>query len=107
MRREIGSSQQMAMKEHFCDRCLRYIHPGEIYERAVYLNEPRIVADKERFAIKLDDRHRIYVEKIHVEPKCIPPWEDEDSEEYQIEKEMREEAERAAQEQKDGDSVAA
>ncbi len=106
MRRQIGYDQQVADRVHFCDRCCRHIMPGEMYERAVYLNAPRTVMDMVCSAIKLDTRHRVTVDKRHVNPGCDYPWDDENSEEYRLEQQMREEVAREA-ERADSSEVAA
>lgn len=99
MRRQIGYSQQVADREHFCDRCCRYIMPGEMYERKVFLDStPRMIIDREECTILLDSRGRILIDKMHVSPGCDYPWEDEDSDEYRMMKEAEEQAENAEKE---------
>lgn len=106
MRKQLGYSHHVAQREHWCDKCSRQIFPGEIYERAVYLGDPRIVADKEAHTIRLDRKHRVIVDKRHINPVCEYPWDDEDSEEYRLEERMREEAAREEDKQ-DPSEVAA
>jgi len=66
MEKILRTYQHVAQETHWCDRCCRHIQPGEIYEGSVYVSK----------------LHGLYTLKIHVEPSCDYPWEDEDSDEY-------------------------
>lgn len=72
--RLLRSYERMAQTTHWCDRCCRYIEPGDMYEGEVYVNETR-------------REHRLVVFKFHIFPSCDYPeepkdegWEDEESE---------------------------
>ena len=57
MERELRTYQRVAYREHFCDRCCDYIHPGEMYEGRVVVTNSR----------------RILVWKTHKYPTCDFP----------------------------------
>jgi hypothetical protein len=52
----------VAHLSHFCDRCCRYIQPGDEYEGFVYAH----------------DKHGIFVSKQHINPAC--DWPDPEEE---------------------------
>ncbi len=91
MIRQIGRSEHIANTEHFCSKCCRYIFPGDMYERVVKLDSrPRLIPDHEKLTLTLIKRS-VFVDKYHRNPECDYPWEDEDSFEYQHERELEEE----------------
>ena len=63
--------RHLAQVQHWCDRCCRYIEPGEYYQGSVHLY----------------DDHGLIVFKVHVEPSCdYPPDPDEEFIETSFEK---------------------
>lgn len=64
--RVLRTYTRIAQIQHWCDRCCRYIEPGEYYEGSVQLySNPR----------------RLIVFKIHIEPSCDYPPDPEELEE--------------------------
>lgn len=61
--KELRRYEHVAQREHWCDTCRRYIHPGECYKGIVYANE----------------NHKIIVDKQHVNPGCEFPEDPDDS----------------------------
>lgn len=59
-RKTLRRYERVAQREHFCDRCCEYIHPGEMYEGIVSVNEDR-------------KEHRVTVSKTHIHPGCDYP----------------------------------
>jgi len=56
----LRSYQRVADKEHWCDVCCGYIHPGEMYSGTVFVDRSR-------------KKYRLVVFKKHVCPSCEPP----------------------------------
>lgn len=69
--RTLRSYRHIAQTEHFCDRCCRHIHPGEMYEGLVQV-------------YKGDNKSRLLVLKMHIYPSCDYPDNDPDSDEYRL-----------------------
>lgn len=67
--RALREYEHIAQRDHFCDHCLKYIHPGEMYRGTVYVEK----------------RHGIWTRKEHVHPSCPPPDDDWESEERLLE----------------------
>ncbi len=64
--RILRTYRHVAQTQHWCDRCCRYIEPGEYYEGSVHLY----------------DNHQLIVFKTHIEPSCdYPPDPDDEIEE--------------------------
>lgn len=62
--------RHMANTFHWCDRCCRYIEPGEFYEGSVWVR----------------NRHSLIIFKTHVYPSCdFPPDPEEEINETIIE----------------------
>lgn len=57
--------ERMAQIPHWCDRCCRYIEPGEIYQGKVFVDGNR-------------KKHRLIVFKFHIFPECDYPEEPND-----------------------------
>ncbi len=60
--RELRNYQRIAYQEHFCDRCCDYIRPGDMYEGRVVVH-------------KINEKNRLVVWKIHINPSCDYPEE--------------------------------
>ena len=61
--------EHLAQKNHWCDRCCRYISPGECYEGMVYVTK----------------NNGVLVMKQHVHPPCDPPEDPEEEKEKGLE----------------------
>jgi len=71
----LRSYERIAEKEHWCDCCCNYIHPGEMYHGEVQLREEKAI-------------NRISVFKSHINPCCdFPPDPEEDRDSEREEKE--------------------
>lgn len=77
--RHLSRTVQVANIPHYCDRCCRYVEPGEMYERIVRFEKGMGVEGK-----SIVRTRKVYVLKYHINPTCPYPWEDEDSLEYQL-----------------------
>jgi hypothetical protein len=53
----LRSYGHMAEKEHWCDKCCDFIHPGESYSAQVFAT----------------DNHHIVIIRQHTYPFCEPP----------------------------------
>lgn len=56
----LRSSTHIANQTHFCNHCNRLIQPGEMYEKQVFLS-----------------KNRVYETKMHCNPWCDSPWDEE------------------------------
>ena len=67
--RILRTYRHMAQTEHWCDRCCRYIQPGEYYEGEVQVHKD----------------HGLMVFKVHIEPDCDYPPDPEEEAEAEVE----------------------
>lgn len=78
--RGLREYEHVAQTNHFCDHCLRYIHPGEMYRGIVY-------AEK---------RHGLWTRKVHISPSCPDPDDDWKHEEELLERMIEHDMEQLA-----------
>jgi len=70
--RTLREYTHVASKEHWCDNCMSYISPGEMYEGSVQICGGKFI-----------------VYKRHIHPRCEFPDEPDDYKEMEMKQEYR------------------